>query len=310
MKENERNDYGLVNPDGRIANVFESKNTSINDTKGFTKENNVSEVNEQEQVKEQTVTKTGLREKSAKPMTTNLVSVSGYFATTAVAVAGAVVVAAYVVAASIGMAVAELFAITNDSLTFYVQCYLNDENSYIARLYSEEQTIEEFEVTKPFLEFYELNPDTAYTLEIVNAESKETVFQKEFKTAAEDVYGVEFESWIEENTLMIYPYVNEDFPIPEEVTTYTISIFDQKGNSIYKNTFETLEEEYVIELPEGTFTNPKTQGAGTGGSSTSDPSTGDETVSEEMEQIIYVAILYNLNGIPIGKIQQVSNQGW
>lgn len=309
MKDNERNDYGLLNPDGRITNVFESKNTSLNDSKYFTKENNVSGINEQEQVKEQATSKTGLRKSGVRSPTTNLVSVSGFFATTAVAVAGAVVVVAYVVAASVVLAMAELFAVTSDSLTFYVQCYMNEGCSNVARLYYEEQVIEEMPIDEPFLQFYELNADSSYVLEIFDTISEKVVFQKEFKTAPENTYGVGFETWIEENTLMLYPYMDEDFPIPEEVTAYTISVFDQKGNNIYKNTVEALDEEYIIELPEGIFTQPEEQIISVDDPSTNNPIT-DDGVVEIKEEFVYVSIVYNWNGYPVGNIQSVSNRGW
>ena len=146
-KQKENNDLGLTNPDGKMQNVVESRNNFTNDSKNFVKENNVAEVKEQEYVAEQFVQTT------SKPVdrgsTTTLNTLSGFWATTAVAVASTVVIAVAVVVAT--MANFQLFATTSDSLTFYVQGYINEDNPYIIKLYNDDNT-EEITIKDPFVQ--------------------------------------------------------------------------------------------------------------------------------------------------------------
>lgn len=311
MKENERNDYRLDNPDGRMQNVFESRNDFYNDKKNFVNENNVANVREQELVRERTNANSIEKPKATRQPTTNLNMVSGFFATTAVAVAGAVVVAAYVVAASAILAVAELFAVTGDSLTFYVQAYLNDEYSYVARLYSEEKMMEEMPIKEPFIQFYGLTPENSYTLQIIDTKKEEEiVFEKDFTTASEEAYAMSFESWIEESELVIDIYGKEEFPSLEDVTSYTISVFDKKGKSVYKQTFETLEDEYriPIELEQAetisSYVNPILSDSA--GPTADDPVEEEYDEYEYAETLFYVGIVYKLGEFTIGTIQSVS----
>lgn len=320
-KEKENNDFCLTNPDGRMQNVVESKNDFTNDSKNFVQENNVTGVKEQEYIQEQFVKP---KPKSVnRGSNTNLTSVSGFFATTTVAVASTVVIAVAVVVASI--ANLQLFATTSDSLTFYVQYYLNEDCSYTARLFNSNEYEEEISITEPFIQFYGLMPNSAYTLEVVDTKTEEVVFTQEYNTAPEDSYGVSFEAWIEDNTLTITIF-QEDILNVEGIQSYTISVYDAKGENIFEKTVNELDKEYTVQLSNNnltpiTQTDQNTAGAAeTGGDE--DPTTGDDNgetinitadddvITEEKSEIYYIGVVYQKDQQTIGCIQCASKGGW
>lgn len=314
-KEKENNDFCLINPDGKLQNVFESKNIFTNESKNFVQENNTADVTEQEYVEEQFV-KTQPKTIS-RGSTTTLNSVSGFFATTAVAVASSVVIAVAVIVASISNL--QLFATTGDSFTFYVQGYLSTEdNVYIARLCSEEKTQEEISITEPFIQFYGLMPETKYTLEVVDPNTQEVVFTQEYTTAPQDSFCISFEPWIEEGILTITTF-QEDMPEIEGVQSYTISVYDAKGNNIFEKVVNTLDAEYSMQLPNTTTTptaDPITADGGEDGGT--DPTTGDgngetipsgdDIITEEEGDMYYVAIVYQKDAYTIGSVQTIFNR--
>ena len=316
-KEKENNDFYLTNPDGQMQNVFESKNIFTNESKNFVQENNIAQVQEQEYIPEQFVQ--NKPKTISRGSTTNLNTVSGFFATTAVAVASSVVIVVAIIVASISNF--QLFATTSDSLTFYVQGYLSEDNFYTVRLYNEEKTQEEFFIKEPFIQFYGLMPETTYTLEVVDPNTEEVVFTQEYTTPPQDSFCISFEPWIEDNILTITTF-QEDMPEIEGVTSYTISVYDAKGNNIFEKTVKELDEEYTVQLSNSNLTpikqtDPNTAD-GAGDSGDANPTTGDgngetittddDVITEEKEEIYYVGIVYQKGDYTIGTIQTISNR--
>ena len=313
MKENEKNDFCLTNPDGKIQNVFESKNSFSNESKNFAAENNVSRVHEQEYIQERFIESKPKAVGKDRGTTTNLNAVSSFFATTTVAVASTVVIAVTVIVAT--LVGAQLYATTSDVLTFYVQSYLDEEHTYIARLYSEEDMVGEMPIEEPFVEFFELSPDCAYTFEIIDGKSEEVVFTQEYKTAPQDSYSISFEAWIEGNTLTINTYLDQDFPNVENIESYMISVYDNNGDKLYEQTVEKLDLEYTISLPDNNTTTPtssdKPNTADLGDDSGQGFTNGDDVVlEEEQDEVYYVGIVYQKDGYTIGSVQRISKRGW
>ena len=288
-KEDEKNDFCLDNPDGKIQNLFESRNDFSNDKKNFVQENNVADVKEQEYVEERFVSKPQKRQTT----TTNLKAVSGLLATTAVAVASTVVIVVSVIAASVlGV---QLFATTSDSLTFYFQEYLSSvEHSYYARLFNEDKQVEQMLIEGAFVEFYGLMPNSTYTLKVVDVESEEVMFEQEYTTAPENYEAVSFESKIEDGSLIILTYNSQNSSVFENVSSYTISVFDEQGTNIYEKTVGTLEQEYVVPLPSDSEQSSENSGA--------DPQQSSNVNSTE--EIYYAGVVYQKDGNKIGRIQQ------
>lgn len=302
--KNKENDFCLENPDGRMNNTFESKNVFTNDNKNFVKENNVSEVKEQEYVQERFVEKP----KKIRGPTTNLNAVSGFLATTAVAVASTVViVVSVIVSAIVG---AGLYATTSNTLTFYVQPYVSgEEHSYIAMLCDEDGIVEEKLIEEPFVEFYNLKSSVDYTLKIIDVESEDVVFHQNYKTAPQDFYAATFEAWIENNVLTISTFKQQNMQI-EGVQSYTISVYDSKGNAFFEKTVETLDGEYTIALSDKALTaNSSTadpNGENSGDTAVQPSGDGDGTVvGVNQEEKFYVGIVYQKDDYVIGSIQCV-----
>ena len=264
--DDELNDYGVSNPDGKINNVYENKIDFNNEKSDFFKENNTEKVEEFIDVKEQNSQKVQMPKKEGYKPNVNLVTLSSIFATAVVSVVGTVVVIAFVLTNSIINI--DLFACTCESLTFYVQ--MNEQYSetgneqdkdmrFVARLYktqdlkesqnantSDGAPMQEYSLGfEPFIEFTELEPDTYYTLEVYDYNGEKVLLQKEYKTAPEDCYAVGVEMFSEEAgnfILAVYPdeVVNTDF--------YTINVFDEKGKRIFVKDIGIEENEYVIPM--------------------------------------------------------------
>lgn len=281
-KDNEFTEYGFSNPDGRMENVYETKNDFTNDKKDFVNENNVSGLKEQEKFDEKNVSKVKVNSRIIRKPSTNLVALSGFFATTTVAVASAIIIVAFVLANSIINV--ELYAVTYDTLTFYVQCEFSEESPLVAKLYDkqEQYVMYEYSIMEPFLTFYELNPDTYYTFEVYDTKNDEVVFTSDYKTAPDTYFPAYFESWVEvdEETweateLKIYSYSEQDMPL-EDVDFYTISVYDGVGKRIFVKDVDKMNEEYSIDI-----------------------------VDKEQE-MYYVGVVYYKNGYSIGYIQYAS----
>lgn len=280
-KEKEKNEFCLTNPDGKMQDVFESKKDFVNESKNFVKENNVADTKEQEYVPEQFVQTT--QKQTSRGSTTNLISVSGFFATTAVAVASTVVIAIAVIAASI--ANFQLFAATGDSLTFYTQSYLDEEYSYSVILFNDDDS-QEMIIERPFVEFYGLMPDKTYTAKIINTKTDEIVFMQEYKTAPQDYYELSFEAWAENNVMIIKTY-QDSMPSVEGIEYYTISIYDAKGKNIFEKTTKELDAEYDFQLPENNSV------------------TTDNT--KPVDEVYYVGLVYKKGNHTIGRVQEAMN---
>ena len=287
MNSKEKNDLGLTNPDGKMQGVFESRNNFTNDSKNFVQENNTADVKEQEYVPEQFVQTT------SKPVdrgsTTTLNTLSGFWATTAVAVASTVVIAVAVVVATV--ANFQLFATTSDSLTFYVQGYLNEDNSYIVRLYNDKNT-EEYAIKEPFIQFYGLMPETTYAIEVVDTTTDEVVLTQEFSTAPQDSYGVSFEAWIEDGAMLIKTF-QDSLTNVEGIEYYTLSIYDAKGTGIFEKSVISLDEEYSVQLPTNNSSND-----------VNDPNSNNATTNPtNKSETYYVGLVYKKGNHIIGSTQ-------
>lgn len=247
--DNELNNYGFSNPDGRITNVSENKIFFSNEKANFIKENNTLNLQEQVKVEEKVSTNEGSQSQSTgfQELKANFVAISNLLATSIVGVAGAAVIVVATAALIItSMFNINMYACSCDSLTFYIQRedISSESDKLMVRLYNDQMSNRWELGSEPFIEFSELDPDTSYTFEIYDYETEEILYTQEFKTAPMDYYSVGCEFWMEEEgVLSVYVYIDM-FDMEEDSSyIYTLSLYNSLGEEI-------VTEDIIVEPSE------------------------------------------------------------